>query len=72
MHPHETRDDTATCPPHGILAEKAMLGKIAPMAQSTFRNVGISRKTASLLSQVCGGLLAQIGILLERAAVHEI
>jgi hypothetical protein len=37
------------------------------MAQSTFRNIGISRKTASLLSQLRGGLLAQIGISLERS-----
>lgn len=36
-----------------------MLGEIAPMAQSTFRNIDISQKIASLLSEVCAGLLAR-------------
>jgi len=59
MHPHRTQDDTATCPRwYSNLGEKMMSGEIASMAQ--YRH--FVSETASLLSKVCGELVAQIGI----------
>lgn len=56
MHPHQTRDDTATCPPrYSDLGGKAMPGQIAPgngaIDVSQYRR--FAKTTASPLSEVC-------------------